>query len=87
MAPTWRVKNSGSCTWDADYKLVYAEYADKMSGQWQPLTQVVQPGQEVELSVQFTAPDKVGEYLSAWQMQNPRGVTFPEAIYVKIIVQ
>jgi len=84
---TWRVKNSGSCTWDADYKLVYAEYADKMSGQWQPLTQVVQPGQEVELSVQFTAPDKVGEYLSAWQMQNPRGVTFPEAIYVKIIVQ
>src|SRR5262245_21217234 len=31
---TWRVKNSGSCTWDADYKLVYAEYADKMSGQW-----------------------------------------------------
>ncbi len=84
---TWRVKNSGSCTWDADYKLVYAGYADKMSGQWQPLTQVVQPGQEVELSVQFKAPDQIGEYLSAWQMANPKGVTFPEAIYVKIIVQ
>jgi len=84
---TWRVKNTGSCTWGADYKLVYAGYADRMAGQWQPLTQVVQPGQEIELSVQFKAPDKVGEYLSAWQMANPRGVTMPEAIYVKIIVQ
>ena len=84
---TWRVKNTGSCTWDATYKLVYAGYADKMSGQWQPLTQVVQPGQEVELSVSFKAPDSIGEYLSAWQMANGKGVTFPEAIYVKVIVQ
>jgi hypothetical protein len=84
---TWRVKNTGSCTWDADYKLVYAGYADQMAGQWQPLTQVVQPGQEVELSVQFKAPNRVGEYLSAWQMANRAGVTMPEAIYVKIIVQ
>ena|ERR1043165_256348 len=84
---TWRVKNTGSCTWGADYKLIYAGYADKMSGQWQPLTQVVQPGQEVELSVSFKAPDKVGEYVSAWQMSNPKGITFQQAIYVKIVVQ
>ena len=84
---TWRVKNVGSCTWGADYKLVYAGYADQMAGQWQPLTQVVQPGQEVELSVSFKAPSKVGEYLSAWQMANSKGITMPEAIYVKIIVQ
>ncbi len=84
---TWRVKNTGSCPWDAGYKLVYADYVDKMSGQWQPLTQVVQPGQEIELSVQFKAPDKIGEYLSAWQMANPKGITFPEAVYVKILVQ
>jgi hypothetical protein len=84
---TWRVKNTGSCPWEAGYELVYAGYADRMEGQAQALTQVVQPGQEVEISVQFTAPSEIGEYLSAWQMSNPRGVTFPEAIYVKIIVQ
>lgn len=84
---TWRVKNAGSCPWGNGYELVYADYADEMSGQPQPLTQVVQPGQEVEVSVQFTAPDAIGEYLSAWQMSNPAGVTFPEAIYVRIIVQ
>jgi hypothetical protein len=84
---TWRVKNTGSCPWEAGYELVYAGYADRMDGQPQALTQVVQPGQEVEVSVQFTAPDEIGEYLSAWQMSNPAGVTFPEAVYVRIIVQ
>lgn len=84
---TWRVKNNGSCPWGAGYKLVYAGYADDMKGQFQPMTQVIQPGEEVELSVQFKAPDKTGEYLSAWQMQNPKGITFPIAIYVKIVVQ
>jgi hypothetical protein len=84
---TWRVKNSGSCPWGDGYELVYADYEDKMDGQPQPLTQVVQPGQEVEISVQFKAPDAIGVYLSAWQMANPRGVTFPVAIFVKITVQ
>ena len=84
---TWKVKNNGSCPWGAGYKLVYAGYANPMSGQFQPLTEVVQPGQEVEVSVQFQAPDEAGEYLSAWQMSNPAGVTFPKIIFVKIIVQ
>lgn len=83
---TWRVKNTGSCTWGADYKLIYS-YGEKMSGQWQPLNQVVQPGQEVELSVQFKAPDKVGEYVSAWQMTSPKGAPFGPAIFVKVVVQ
>jgi Ig-like domain-containing protein len=84
---TWRVKNSGSCPWGSGYKLVYAGYADKMNGQFQPLNGVIQPGQEVEISVQFKAPDAADQYLSAWQMSNPAGVTFPQIIFVKIIVQ
>ena len=83
---TWKVKNTGSCPWGEGYKLVYA-YGDKMDGQFQTINTVVQPGQEVEVSVQFTAPDAANQYLSAWQMSNPKGVTFPQAIYVKIIVQ
>jgi hypothetical protein len=84
---TWRVKNNGSCPWGAGYELVYAGYADDMDGQFQPLAEVIQPGQEVEVSVQFQAPSETGEYLSAWQMENPTGVTFPEIIFVKILVQ
>ena len=83
---TWRVKNTGSCPWGDGYKLVYA-YGDKMSGQAQPINKVVQPGEEVEVSVQFTAPNAANQYVSAWQMANPKGVTFPVAFYVKIVVQ
>lgn len=84
---TWKVKNNGSCPWGAGYKLVYAGYTNDMDGQFQPLTEVIQPNQEVEVSVQFKAPDAAGEYLSAWQMQNPSGVEFPEIIFIKILVQ
>jgi hypothetical protein len=83
----WRIKNTGSCPWGEGYELVYADYANDMDGQPQPLTEVVQPGQEVEISVQFTAPSEIGNYLSAWQMENPAGVTFEEIIFVRIIVQ
>ena len=84
---TWKVRNDGSCPWGAGYVLVYAGYSDSMSGQFVAMNEVIQPGQEVEVSVQFKAPTKAGEYLSAWTMRNPQGITFPQVIFVKIIVQ
>lgn len=84
---TWKVTNTGSCPWGAGYVLAYAGYANQMSGQFIALTEVIQSGQEVELSVQFQAPDQAGEYLSAWTMRNPAGVVFPEIVFVKILVQ
>lgn len=84
---TWRVRNTGACPWGAGYVLAYAGYSIPMSGQFIALTEVIQPGQEVEVSVQFKAPSQAGEYLSAWTMRNPQGVTFPQVVFVKIIVQ
>ncbi len=84
---TWRVRNTGACPWGAGYVLAYAGYTIPMSGQFIAMTEVIQPGQEVEVSVQFTAPSQAGEYLSAWTMRNPQGVTFPQVVFVKIIVQ
>ena len=84
---TWKVRNNGSCEWGAGYVLAYAGYTDQMSGQFVALTDVVLPGEEVDVSVQFKAPAQAGTYLSAWQMRNPAGVTFEEIIFVKIIVQ
>jgi hypothetical protein len=84
---TWKVQNTGSCPWGAGYVLAYAGYDDDMSGQFVALTEVVQPGQEVELSVQFKAPAQAGTYVSAWSMRNPAGVFFPLRVFIKIIVQ
>ena len=84
---TWKVKNDGSCVWGAGYGLIYAGYSNRMAGQPQPLGSVVEIGQEIEVSVSFKAPDKVGEYVSAWQMANARGIPFGKAIFVKILVK
>ncbi len=84
---TWRVKNAGTCPWGAGYVLTFTGTGNKMDGQFIALTEVVQPGQEVEVSIQFKAPAETGVYVSTWTMRNPQGFTFPAAIYVKIIVQ
>ena len=84
---TWKIKNTGICPWGDGYGLVYAGYADKMSGEPVPLGTLVQVGQEIDVSVNFKAPTALGEYTSAWQMSNAKGIPFGKAIFVKIIVK
>jgi hypothetical protein len=84
---TWKVKNNGSCTWGTGYGLVYGGYSDTMSGKAQAFVGPVVPGQTVEVSVQFVAPNKAGQYVSAWQMANASGKPFPKIVFVKIIVK
>jgi hypothetical protein len=88
---TWKIKNIGSCTWGAGYTMVYSYGDDKMSGQPQPFGAAVAPQQEVEVSVQFKAPNLPGTYTSLWTLQNPKGIAFQgndgKVLYVKIIVQ
>ncbi|MCE9645671.1 MAG: hypothetical protein K8S20_06695 [Chloroflexi bacterium] len=83
---TWKIKNTGACAWGDGYGLIYS-YGEKMDGQPVPLGVLVEVGQEVEISVNFKAPTKIGEYTSAWQMTNPKGIPFGKAIFVKIIVK
>jgi hypothetical protein len=85
---TWKIKNTGICAWGEGYGLIYAGYTDQMSGTPVPLGTVIQVGQEVDVSVNFKAPTAVGEYLSAWQMVNAKGVPFGgKPFFVKIVVK
>lgn len=72
---TWKIKNTGECTWGDGYTLIYS-YGEKMGGVPVPLGVVVAPGEEAEVSINFKAPDKIGEYLSAWVMVNPQSKPF-----------
>jgi hypothetical protein len=83
---TWKIKNTGTCSWGDGYGLIYS-HGERMSGQPEPLAVVVQSGQEVEVSVNFKAPGRIGEFVSAWTMSNANGLPFGKAIFVKIIVQ
>lgn len=73
IVKTWRIKNAGSCKWDANFALVQVG-GDKMGEQIRfPLTRVVYPGQEVDVSVTLTAPAADGKYTSAWRLAVPGG--------------
>ncbi len=88
---TWKIKNIGSCTWDANYKLVFSYGNKELKGDPQPLSAAIGPNQEVEVSVQFKAPALAGTYTSYWTLQNAKGVTFQgndnKVLYVQIVVQ
>jgi hypothetical protein len=84
---TWKIKNTGICSWGDGYGLIYAGYTDRMNGEPVPLGTLVEVGQEIDVSVNFKAPTALGEYTSAWQMANAKGIPFGKAIFVKIIVK
>jgi len=87
---TWKIKNIGTCTWGEGYELIYS-YGEEMDGVPQPLGAAIAPGQEVDVSVQFTAPDLPGSYTSLWTLQNPSNIAFQgndnKVLYVQIVVQ
>ncbi|MFO7585032.1 MAG: NBR1-Ig-like domain-containing protein [Anaerolineales bacterium] len=73
---TWRLRNTGSCTWNTSYSLVY-DRGEKMSGpDSQPLAGSVAPGQTVDISVSLTAPGTPGDYRGHWRLRDGSGVLF-----------
>ncbi len=81
----WRVKNTGNCNWTTNYTFVFVS-GDQMSGRNINVPSIVQPGQTVDLAVDFTAPGNDGTYRSNWQMRNPQGQNFGETIWCKVRV-
>ena len=83
---TWRVKNTGTCTWTEVYKIAFG-YGENMNGQARALAWTVAPNEEIEVTVVFAAPLTAGNYQSYWRMVNPSGVNFGEWLYVDIVVR
>ena len=71
---TWRLRNAGVCTWNG-YSLVF-DSGDQMGGTAQTIGSVA-PGQEADVSVNFTAPTTPGTYRSYWRIRNASGVLMP----------
>lgn len=82
---TWKVKNSGSCTWKTNYTIILG-WGDKMGGQTTSLPVEVAPNTEVEISVTLKAPTKSGTYYGYWRLQNNNGYRFGTALSVIIVV-
>ncbi len=73
---TWRMKNVGSCTWNTSYTLVFHTGEQMNSPAVVDFLSDVAPGETVDLSVDFTAPNTEGTYRSYWMLKNASGNLF-----------
>ena len=82
---TWKVRNSGTCAWEAGYKFAFTG-GDAMSGQTYTLPQSVPANTDVEISVAMTAPNKSGSVRGNWRMSTSAGQFFGDEVYLVILV-
>ncbi|MBP6468804.1 MAG: transporter substrate-binding domain-containing protein [Chloroflexi bacterium] len=85
----WRIRNSGTCTWDNRYALVFVNGNSplaQMGGQPAVIQGSVAPGQTYDIFVDLVSPLTPGTYQAFWSMRNAQGRTFGDRIWVGIRV-
>jgi len=87
---TWAIRNTGNCTWDEGYKLVFVggnRDIDPVDYEIRRSSDFVEPGEGVNIGVPLTAPLAEGEYTGTWRMQSDSGYFFGTPLTVIFKVQ
>jgi polar amino acid transport system substrate-binding protein len=85
----WRIENTGTCTWDSGYALVYVgsvPVQDVLSAAPTGISGTVQPSAKYDVNVNLVAPDKSGVYKGFYTMSAPDSTLFGDRIWVQIEV-
>jgi uncharacterized protein YkwD len=69
---TWRIKNTGSCTWNTSYMAVYAS-GDKLGGPNSIAFTETAPGGTMDISADMAAPGTDGQYKIFYQLEDATG--------------
>jgi hypothetical protein len=73
---TWSLQNTGTCTWDTSYKLVFWN-GDLMGGLASyPLPEGVAPNEQKDISIYLQAPPAEGNFTGYWRIQTPWNADF-----------
>ncbi len=90
---TWELKNTGSCTWNSSYAIVFDSGESMYAA---PATQLtsgsIAPQQIVQISITLKSPNKTGSFQANFKLRNASGVVFglgsdgSKAFWVKIKV-
>ena len=89
---TWRLKNMGSCNWDAAYEVTFVGGEPMARVNVFKLTSgVVGYGQTVDVTVDLFSPEDSGTYQSDFKLRAPDGTLFGlgqknDTFFVKIVV-
>jgi hypothetical protein len=82
----WLVENSGTCHWNAEYRLTHVGGA-ALGAPEQIALYPARAGTQATLRILFIAPFTEGVYESAWQAVDPQGAAFGDLIYMRVVVQ
>jgi hypothetical protein len=88
---TWTLINTGTCTWNSSYSLIFWN-GDLMGGLTSyPLNDEVSPNAQKDISIYLKAPDTEGTFTGYWRIQTPWNSNFgvgpsDEPFYVKVVV-
>lgn len=80
---TWRLKNTGTCDWNADFKITYVG-GNIFGSDTTQIRQRVWVGNTGDISLQMVAPNGSGTVNSNWQMATNTGALFGPVITVSI---
>ena len=86
----WRVQNTGSCTWDDGYKLVFIagdKALDPTNFEFTRSEDFVSGGETADIGVDLTAPLAEGTYSATWRMQSDNGAFFGTLLTVIVEVK
>jgi hypothetical protein len=86
----WRIQNTGTCTWDDGYRLVFVagdQALDPVNYEIKDAEDFVEGGETVDMGVDLTAPNAEGKYSATWRMQTDAGVFFGTPLTVVIEVR
>jgi hypothetical protein len=82
---TWKIYNSGTCTWNKDYDLSFLK-GKRMDGDDTYMPHYVEPGEYIKITVDMIAPLDEGKYIGYWQMENDYGDFFGDVMTIRIHV-
>ena len=87
---TWTLENTGTCTWDSTYSLIYKS-GDLLDGLTSyPFPGSVAPGETGDISIYLKAPPTTGTFTGYWHILTPWNASFgvgplSSPFYVKIV--
>jgi hypothetical protein len=80
---TWKVTNTGSCTWTATYEVIFIS-GDSLGGKATAIGKVVNPGESADVSVILTSSSASGTIKGNWRLSNDKSQPFGTLLTVVI---
>ncbi len=81
----WRIRNTGTCTWDSNYQLVFAA-GEPMTATRAVAVPTTPPGAPADLLVAMSAPTTPGTHRGDWRVRIPNGTTMGFDLWVIVNV-